>query len=127
MIMLDANVLLEMIIPKRAHKNEAFRWMAANKEPYCVTMLSVHLVLHFGLKEGVPLSELNDFLSNLPKIGLFPEDYDGAMKLLVGRDHEDALQLAAAERSGCRAIATFDKTFAKRYESRIQFIVLAEF
>lgn len=87
-------------------------------------MLTVHLALHFGLKDKLPLQDLKDFLSNFPKIALLPEDYSAAMQLLKDSDHEDALQLAVAERIGCSAITTLDRKFADIYADRIRFITI---
>ena len=58
-----------------------------------------------------------------PKISLLPEDYAAALGLLKDLDHEDALQLAVAERTGCSAIATLDKKFAANYKDRFRFIL----
>jgi predicted nucleic acid-binding protein len=123
MILLDANVLLEMLIAGRPAKERVFRWMVKNDESFCVTMLTVHLVLHFGLKDSLALSELRTFLADYPKIALLPEDYTSAMGLLRNKDHEDALQLAAAERVGCKSIVTLDKRFSGTYADRMNFII----
>lgn len=50
MILLDANVLLEMLIVGRAQQESVLTWMEQNNEEFCISMLTVHLVLHFGLK-----------------------------------------------------------------------------
>jgi predicted nucleic acid-binding protein len=123
MILLDANVLLEMLIAGRLRKEDVFRWMEGNEEDFCITMLSVHLVLHFGLKDKLSFSEIKTFLADYPKIALLPEDYAVALGFLKDKDHEDALQLAVAERIGCTSIVTLDKKFAKLYEDRMNFII----
>jgi|GEM_PF-1201692 len=122
MILLDANVLLEMLIAGRSQKAKTLRWMEQNKEQYCISMLSVHLVLHFGLKDGLTISDIKTFLSDYPKIALLPEDYVAAMEILKDRDHEDALQLATAERIGCSIVVTLDQKFSDTYKDRIKFI-----
>ena len=48
-------------------------------------------------------------------------DYEAALDILSGADHEDALQLAVAERTGCSAIATFNTAFANAYRTRLRF------
>lgn len=122
MILLDANILLEMLIAGRFHKAKTIRWMEENKEEFCISMLSVHLVLHFGIKDGLTVRDLKTFLADYPKIALLPEDYVAALELLKNNDHEDALQLAIAERTGCSHIVTLDKTFIATYKDRISFI-----
>jgi predicted nucleic acid-binding protein len=124
MILLDANVLLEMLIAGRAKKDDVFEWMERNTEDFCISMLTVHLVLHFGLKDNLNISDIKKFLADYPKIALLPEDYVTAMGLLKNKDHEDALQLASAERTGCSRIVTLDKKFSEIYKDRINFVVL---
>lgn len=123
MILLDANILLELLIAGRPKKEIVSYWMEQNTEDFCITMLSVHFVLHFGLKDNLNISNLKMFLADYPKVSLLPEDYVTAMALLKDDDHEDALQLAVAERIGCNAIVTLDKKFSETYKYRIRFIV----
>jgi predicted nucleic acid-binding protein len=123
MILLDATILLEMLIVGRAKKEVVYQWMESNEEDFCITMLSVHLVLYYGLKDKLTISEIKTFLADYPKIALLPEDYVAAMGFLNDKDHEDALQLAVAERVGCTGIVTLDKKFAHVYEDRIGFTI----
>lgn len=125
MILLDANVLLEMLITNRPKQAAVLRWIDQNREDYCVSMLTVHLVLHFGLKDGLTLNVLKQFLADYPQIPLLPEDYTSAMGLLRDKDHEDGLQLATAERLGCSSIVTLDQKFAGTYHDRMHFVVPA--
>lgn len=122
MILLDANVLLEILITRRPHQKEVQAWLESSQEEYCISMLSVHLVLYFGLLDKLNITQLRSFLSDYPKIGLLPEDYVAAMKIMRDKDHEDALQLATAERVQCTHIVTLDKHFAATYKDRIGFI-----
>jgi len=124
MILLDANVLLEMLIAGRAKKEGVFEWMGQNKEDFCISMLTVHLVLHFGLKDNLTISDIKIFLADYPKIALLPDDYVTAMGILKNKDHEDALQLVSAERTGCSRIVTLDKRFSETYKDRMNFVVL---
>ncbi|OGL40434.1 hypothetical protein A3J32_03520 [Candidatus Saccharibacteria bacterium RIFCSPLOWO2_02_FULL_46_7] len=124
MILLDANVVLELLIPGRPQKSRVISWLTRNQEELCISMLSVHLVLHFGFKEKLTMQDIKNFLANYPKIALLPEDYSAAMQFLKDKDHEDALQLATAERTGCSAVATLDQKFADTYRDRIQFITI---
>lgn len=124
MILLDANILLEMILENRAKKEKVLTWFNANDEKYSITMLTAHLVLHFGFKDGLSKDQLSAFLADYPRIALLPEDYDEALCLLHGTDHEDALQLAAARRAGCTRIVTLDKSFAETYRENMAFEVL---
>ena len=122
MILLDATVLLEMILKGRSQQQKVIDWMEKNEQDFCISMLTVHMVLHFGLRDALTQQELVSFLADYPKLPLLPEDYVNAMKLLKNRDHEDALQLATAQRVGCSAIVTLDQSFATLYADRIRFI-----
>jgi len=124
MILLDTNILLEILIKGRAQKEAVLEWINQNEKPYCITMLTVHLVLYFGLKDGLTLSNIKTFLSNYPKIALLPEDYVNAINIMKDTDNEDALQLVIAERVKCDSIATLDKKFSQIYQNRIQFVYL---
>ena len=122
MIFLDANILLEMLLPGRKNKEAVYKWLSNNKKRYVISMLTVHLVLHFGLEEKMTLTELQSFLYNYPKTSLTPEDYIKALAILKDDDHEDALQLATAERVDCTEIVTLDKKFISNYQHRINFV-----
>ncbi|MGH7157064.1 MAG: type II toxin-antitoxin system VapC family toxin [Candidatus Saccharimonadales bacterium] len=124
MILLDANAVLELLIPGRPRKAAILNWLQLNQEEVCISMLSVHLILHFGFKENLTVQDIKKFLANYPKIALLPEDYSTAMQFLRDKDHEDALQLATAERIGCSSIVTLDQKFADTYKDRINFITV---
>lgn len=126
MILLDANILLEMLIAGRPKKAAVLEWMSQNDENFCISMLTVHLVLHFGLKDGLTIADLRTFLSDYPKIALLPEDYVAAIDILRDLDHEDAMQLAVAERAGCTSVATLDQKFARTYGDRLRFTTFSE-
>jgi predicted nucleic acid-binding protein len=124
MILLDANILLEMLIAGRPRKQIVFDWMVRNDESYCISMLTVDLVLHFAVKDNLKLADIKKFLADYPKIALLPEDYVSAMELLIGKDHEDALQLAIAIRNKCSKIVTLDLDFARKYKDKFEFSTL---
>ena len=124
MILLDANVALELLIPGRPQKARVIGWLESNREELCISMLTVHLILHFGFKEKLTMQDIKNFLANYPKIALLPEDYSAAMQILKDRDHENALQLAVAERIGCSGILTLDTKFVDTYKDRIRFITI---
>ncbi len=64
-------------------------------------MLSVHLILQFGLKDKLDISDIKTFLADYPNIPLLPENYGTALGLLRHKDYEGALRLAIAERIDC--------------------------
>lgn len=126
MILLDANFLLELLLDGRTNAPAVEKWLTTNEAPLCVSMLTIHLVMHFGLKAGLDLPDIKLFLSDYSQEGLLPEDYSVALSLLRNRDHEDALQLAVAERTGCKAIVTLDQRFADTYKDLMPFVVIGQ-
>jgi predicted nucleic acid-binding protein len=121
MVFLDANILLELIIPGRA-KYGAVRKLLENYQDVHASMLSVHLCWHFGRAEGVRDELIASILDSCNLLALKPEDYQWAKKNEQGKDFEDALQLACAARNGCKQFVTLDKNFAKRYRNTVEFV-----
>src|SRR5690606_30342736 len=113
----DANVALDTLLPDRTHNREAVAWMESRRSQgsFCLSMLTVHLVLYFGSKAGLSLAQLKAYLAQFTHIALLPEDYQTALTLIRDNDHEDALQLATALRTNCTAIVTLDRDFATNY------------
>ena len=121
MIFLDANVVLEILLSGRLRQSQVEKWLRSNDKPLCISTLTVHLVLHFGQLSGLRKSELEASLEGYVMESLTADDYKEAMRLVKGRDYEDALQLAVAMRCGCEKIVTLDKDFAKFYADIIPF------
>lgn len=113
-----------MLIAGRLKKDVAFAWMEQNKDPFCISILTTHLVLHFGIKDGLSIADIKTFLADFPKVALLPEDYATGLDILRDLDHEDALQLAMALRVGCSSIVTLEQKFARTYGDKMQFITL---
>jgi predicted nucleic acid-binding protein len=68
MILLDANILLEILISGRPCKTQVIKWIENNPKPFCISMLTVHLVLYFGLKDNLSISDIKIFLEDYTKI-----------------------------------------------------------
>ncbi|HSH31732.1 MAG TPA: PIN domain-containing protein [Candidatus Saccharimonadales bacterium] len=125
MILLDANILLELALPARPDQAIVKNWVECVEEQFCISMLTTHLVLYFGDKEGITRTNLRAFLDRYPMQDLVAADYDWAIKAVRGRDYEDALQVAVAVRTGCAAIATLGQQFAHNYRDKIAFELVA--
>lgn len=117
MVFLDTNILLEIILVDRPHYTQVERFLASIKEEAAISLLTAHLVMHFGRKEQAEDAFLHAVLGENKLIDLTPNDYKWAANNEQGRDFEDALQLAAAIRSGCDLFVTLDTTLTKRYSS----------
>lgn len=114
-VFLDANVVLE-IVQQRAHAAEAMELVRSHQGQMCISALTVHLVMYFGLKV-VSVQALQDLLSDYQVAALEPSDVAWAFGNMVNQDFEDALQLAVATRERCEVFYTFDADLHKRYRS----------
>lgn len=115
MIFLDANILLEIVLVDRPRYGQVKRLLEAMHEETAISMLTVHLVMHFGRKEEADDAFLHAVLNENKILALTHEDYQWAANYEQGRDFEDALQMAAAIRSHCNSFVTLDQNLLKRY------------
>jgi predicted nucleic acid-binding protein len=123
MVFLDANILLEQLLPNRPRTETVTEALATLDALTCVTTLTVHLVLHFGRLDGVPDKLLHEALARQRILPLAPEDYIWARDNEIGKDFEDALQVAAALRSKSRTFMTLDRPLAKNYSQYMSMLV----
>ncbi len=123
MVFLDANVLIELIVPGRFRYNEV-RDVLSTYDEVSISMLSVHLCWHFGRQAGVDDELIASIIDSCNLLTIEPEDYYWARQFELGNDFEDALQLACALRFNCQELITLDKNFAKRYKDSIRFVAL---
>lgn len=115
MIFLDTNILLEITLVDRPHYAQVKRFLQTTKEETAISMLTCHLVMHFGRKEQAEDAFLHAVLNENKLIALTPGDYKWATNNEHGKDFEDALQLSSAIRSGCSSFVTLDAALVKRY------------
>lgn len=124
MVFLDANVILEIILKDRPHFNQAKMFLEATSDDTAISILSTHLIMHFGRKEQVGDALLESVIGENELLSITSEDYVWAVMNEEGRDFEDALQLATAIRNGCETFVTFDSGLVKAYaELPIKIIV----
>ena len=115
MIFLDTNIILEITLAGRRHCTQVKHFLGGTKETTAVSMLTTHLVMHFGRKAQIEDAFLHAVLNENKLLALTSEDYEWAANNERGSDFEDALQLAIAIRSGCSSFITLDAALAKRY------------
>ncbi len=115
MIFLDTNILLEIILTNRSRYTHVKHFLEMTQEETAISILTAHLVLHFGRKEQAEDAFLHAVLGENKLLALTPADYKWAANNEQGKDFEDALQIASAIRSGCSSFVTLDTTLAKRY------------
>lgn len=118
MVFLDSNVILEVILkdrPKRHQVKEYLEYISESDEPSSISMLSVHLIMHFGRKEQIDDGLLQAVINENELFALSLDDYEWALANEKRKDFEDALQIAVAVRSGCDSFITLDTSLAKAY------------
>ena len=127
MVFLDADVLLEIILKDRPHVNQAKQFLEALDDDTAISLLTAHLIMHFGRKEHIVDGLLERVIGENELLAITPEDYIWAAKHEQGRDFEDALQIAAALRHGCDTFVTFDSSLARTYaDISIQIVALSD-
>ena len=115
MIFLDANILLEITLKDRVHAQQVQQYLSRVTDPTAISMLSVHLLMHFGRKGRVNNEFLHAVINENEILPLTTEDYLWAASNERGRDFEDALQVASATNAQCEAFITLDKNLAQAY------------
>jgi len=126
MVFLDANVVLEITLKDRPRFEQAQQFLETLTNDTAISILTVHLLMHFGRKQGIADELLENVIGENELLSITPEDYVWASLNERGKDFEDALQVATAIRNGCKSFITFDVTLAKAYEScPIEMILLS--
>jgi predicted nucleic acid-binding protein len=120
-IFLDANILLEVLLPGRPKAALAESYA---KQESVVSPLSAHLYAYFGKKEGYSIEVLTGQLALLNYTDLGGDEVRWAIANCQGEDFEDALQIACAVISGCELFVTLDKPLAQQYQKFISMKVL---
>jgi predicted nucleic acid-binding protein len=111
-ILVDANVLMEVLFaqPKLAQCQAALQ--GAGREFY-ISTLTAHILYYFGEQTGVPREFVAEVVAICGHLPLEPQAVKRAQEHYTGKDFEDCLQAACAERHGCDEIVTLNKNFAR--------------
>ncbi len=113
-IFLDANVLLELLFHRARYDQVVEVLSAMRNVQFCVSVLSVDLVMYFVEIEKQSKDVAWEFLSNYRKLGTSVADIDWAHDNDKG-DFEDALQVGCARRHDCSELITLDQNLGKMY------------
>lgn len=117
-IFLDANILLEILFT-RQRAEQVLEVLSNEKNPqFCVSVLSVDLVMYFVELEKKDKSIAWEFLQRYEILDMSPIDNRWAYDNDAG-DYEDALQTACALRNRCAKLITLDRAFEKMFGSYI--------
>ncbi len=123
MTFLDANIVLELLLPDRSHVAEVAKVLGATSTSQ-ISLLTVHLVWHFGRIERISDGLIAKILSDYALLDVTPANYAWALANEKGNDFEDALQVSVALANGCESFVTLDKQLAKHYRQLpLKFII----
>lgn len=117
MVFLDTNILLEIVLKDRDKRLQVESFLKAVDESTAISMLSVHLIMHFGRKSQIDDDFLRGVITENELLTLAAEDYSWALVNEKKNDFEDALQMAVAVRAGCSTFVTLDAKLSKAYSS----------
>ncbi|HLA49316.1 MAG TPA: PIN domain-containing protein [Candidatus Saccharimonadales bacterium] len=117
MIVLDTNIVLE-ILEKRHHLQAVLDLLGQHsKELIAVTTLTLSNVFYVAEKSQAATIAAEELLKNYVIIDVTSADADWAFKNYDHKDFEDALQVAAAKRSGAKLFMTIDGPLTSKYQS----------
>lgn len=115
MVFLDTNIILEITLKNRAKFLQVKDFLEKLDDATAISMLSVHLIMHFGRKEKEDDTYLDGIIDQNVLLALTSEDYEWAKNNEHRKDFEDALQVAVATRTGCDTFVTLDHSLANAY------------
>ncbi len=113
-ICLDANILLEILF-HRARYDKVVNLLDSMRDvQFCVSVLSIDLIMYFVEIEKQPKDKAWEFLSNYQILDMTIADAEWAHDNDRG-DFEDALQVSCARRNDCASLITLDQGLRKMY------------
>ncbi|MEK9196108.1 MAG: type II toxin-antitoxin system VapC family toxin [Patescibacteria group bacterium] len=119
MVFLDANILIEIALGRSRYKK--IEKLLSAQSDTALSILSVHLLIYFGLKSGIDIKLLEAIAEKHQILDITYDDYLWAKKNCVNNDFEDALQVARAIRGGATKVLTIDRDMVKNYGDVLNF------
>jgi predicted nucleic acid-binding protein len=113
-IYLDANVLLEILFHRARYDKVVDLLDTMRDVQFCVSVLSIDLVMYFVEIEKQSKDKAWEFLSNYQTLDMTIDDAEWAHDNDRG-DFEDALQVSCARRNDCVVMITLDQGLGKMY------------
>lgn len=124
LILVDANVLLEISLD-RLKRPDAAAFFENNKHyKMCISPLTVHIYLYFMKLNKQNIAEALIFLDKYFVLPLDDVSTKWALNNCPDGDYEDALQVACAVFSDCAKLVTFDQQLFKNYSRHIDIELL---
>jgi predicted nucleic acid-binding protein len=115
MIVLDANILLELI-EERAHFQAVTKFLANYADTkLAATTLSISHAFYMAESHHVAAAEVEQVVKRCTFLDVIAADAEWALKHYGGKDFEDALQVAATRRARATTFVTLDQPLAQKY------------
>lgn len=115
MVFLDANCVIELLIPERIHHNNIKNWLRKNSnETLSISTLSTHIIWYIGQKEKVSDVIIGEVIDSFEIVDFNTKNYyEGVSFYSSLHDIEDCFQLSCALESGCSIFLTLDNKLAQ--------------
>jgi predicted nucleic-acid-binding protein len=116
MIALDTNAVMEILAARKRQGNiQAAIAHHSSKNDLALSSLTVSNLFYLAEKHKIPMARTEILISSYKFYDVQARDVIWALKQYGGKDFEDALQVAAALREGCKTFITIDKKLATKY------------
>lgn len=122
-VFVDANLLVEIMLvrPKLERASEVLH---NPDDTFVISTLTVHILHYFAEAEGIERKFVRRLAGLAYHAPLLAETVQNAYDRYNGKDFEDCLQAACAERAGCDKIVTLDKGFKRASNTELPVTVL---
>ena len=116
MIALDANAVMEILVERNRQGNiqTAVAQYSSNTDLGISSLTASH-IFYLAEQQKIPIARAEALISTYRFYDVQASDVIWALKQYGGKDFEDALQIAAALREGCKTFITLDKKLATKY------------
>ncbi len=124
MIVIDANIALEILELRRFYEAVLKRLAQHQDEQIAVSSLTVSTAFYLAERHKIPLGRVETFFEPCKIFSVTDVDVLWALAHYRGNDFEDALQVAAAIREQCDLFLTLDAGIAKKHGELLNIMLI---
>lgn len=124
MIVVDANILLELIEERLRYEKVRDMLADHSEQQLYASTLSISIAFYIAESHKVSPDETERVISYFEAVDVVKADIIWALKHYNGKDFEDALQVAAARHAGAKLFVTLDAELAKKYQKFLSIQVI---
>jgi len=116
MIVLDTNIIMEILEQRSLHQSVGQAIAAhGSKARISLSTVTVSTVFYLAERHKISIKRTEALVVRYDYIDVLSRDVLWALDHYQQKDFEDALQIAAALREGCKTFMTLDKKLANKY------------